>query len=345
MKPKSKKRKLQLQEIDDSITAAENELKEIEGRRQKWIEDSSWGLYISPNDAYYDIMAELRTKLEEISALRAKKGPIELLMNASFTLNRALSIYSDESNNFIWLNDLRGFDPTFSGSSQQDACQLLDRIFEPLNPELFPLFGEETQLIPYKPEEDETEAKKAELALRKDISPFPLNGLQKSVEPNPIVRIDIPKKPIALQTLLDQKFTMQKGVAAELFSFTENEQPGWYKVTEGKLVLETKNKKAPELIPFQLKRFKSDMSRHTSKVSTPIELPEDNKLTLIVNGQNVNYEIQSLVMQEGTLSGGHYYSYVKKGNDWYEANDSIVKRLGQLPENANQAYMFFLRKV
>ena len=39
---------------------------------------------------------------------------------------------------------------------------------------------------------------------------------------------------------------------------------------------------------------------------------------------NNNYKLVGFVVHSGTLSGGHYWSYIKRGNIWYEYNDSVM---------------------
>ena len=34
-----------------------------------------------------------------------------------------------------------------------------------------------------------------------------------------------------------------------------------------------------------------------------------------------------MVVHSGIAESGHYYSYIKKGDQWYEFNDSVVKEV------------------
>ncbi|HEY5234695.1 MAG TPA: hypothetical protein VIJ14_00845, partial [Rhabdochlamydiaceae bacterium] len=63
-----------------------------------------------------------RVQLRELQASR----------EASITLNQALRTYTDGTKNPVWLNPLRGFDSSFGSGSQEDANDLLIKIFDPL---------------------------------------------------------------------------------------------------------------------------------------------------------------------------------------------------------------------
>lgn len=90
----------------------------------------------------------------------------------------------------------------------------------------------------------------------------------------------------------------------------------------------------PEYLIIYLNRFQSTTTKN------------DNNI--VVNDQiiigNQHYEVIAVVCHSGTLSGGHYYSYCKRGDDWNEYNDSLVQKSPR-PERGGQVYILFYSKV
>lgn len=301
-----------------------------------------------------------RTSLQGLSATDDKFWPIFYSHQASTTLIEALKAYPQFDGD---LNNLRGFkEGSIAGFKQEDACELLDKIFEPvidlledpagITPEeladlkkLVFKSEEVKQLKPFTPPAEKAEAYEKELAEKKNPSPLPENGILKKLQNSLIIRPELPdqKIQIQLQDLLKSQFTIQK--PDEPSSYTDKGKRGWYQVTEKNLVIETFEKTAPQFITLQLIRFKDDKT----KIDTKIELPKDNKVTLVIDGKNEQYEIQTLVLHRGTeIEGGHYFSYLRKERSWYEANDEtdVVTQLIKLPPaTGSEVYMIFLKKI
>jgi hypothetical protein len=294
------------------------------------------------------------------SPKRADLKILEASREASITLNQALRLYNT-TKDMVWLNALRGFDPDWSGWSQQDARELLDKIFDPvlepltgglgknglpsldiipenIDPNLktslsrfFPKFGIRKQWV--------LESEDSNL---KNVTQLP-DGIHEEVNIDPIPRFEIPNDPTTLQDVVTTGLTMQQKQLDDTAVYEINGKKGTCRIAQECLVIQSIEGNAPEYIPLQLKRFNDDLSKN----ETEIIMPENNRITLIVNGQDVDYEIHTLVMHEGEyLSGGHYFSYVRKNNGWVEANDSRVIPLTELPETVEkQVYMIFLKRV
>ena len=47
----------------------------------------------------------------------------------------------------------------------------------------------------------------------------------------------------------------------------------------------------------------------------------------------------------GNINYGHYYSYVKIGEIWYEFNDSIVKATSSMDFNSSSVCVLFYEKI
>jgi ubiquitin C-terminal hydrolase len=119
-----------------------------------------------------------------------------------------------------------------------------------------------------------------------------------------------------------------------------------YQVTHKRIAIESLGVHPPEFVSLQVKRFGNDKYGHTYRINTPIQLPADNRLKLIINEKEETFEIQSLVLHSGGISGGHYFSYLRKEAGWVEGNDSYVAPLAQLPESVEKdVYMLLLKRV
>ena len=40
--------------------------------------------------------------------------------------------------------------------------------------------------------------------------------------------------------------------------------------------------------------------------------------------KNIKYKLYAVIIHVGSIDAGHYYTYCKNGNDWYELNDEKV---------------------
>ncbi|HUD01763.1 MAG TPA: hypothetical protein VMR37_05515, partial [Rhabdochlamydiaceae bacterium] len=227
---------------------------------------------------------------------------------------------------------------------QEDAYELLDKIFEPLdgmtNPDLYHLLAEEKEFVPYHPKTEKEAVELAEkLANKNGSSPLPTEFAR---QPNSALRLPLPNNRVNLQTVLNQEFEMRPlSEQDEPGTYMNDDgQIGWYGVSQKRQVIETTGKD-PEHIVLQLKRFRND----GTKIHTAVILPSNNKLTLRINKQPVSYDIQTLVLHRGqTLNSGHYLDYVKKEEGWYEANDSDIKSIELPPSTEREVYMIFLKK-
>ena len=69
---------------------------------------------------------------------------------------------------------------------------------------------------------------------------------------------------------------------------------------------------------IHLARFKDT----ENKIDDEIEFEE--KLNLNLNGKNENFDLVGIICHTGNPYSGHYYSFNKIGDKWYQFNDSIV---------------------
>lgn len=104
------------------------------------------------------------------------------------------------------------------------------------------------------------------------------------------------------------------------------------------------------------KRGISSLSHSVTKTSDYLivylnrfqSLNSKNDVNITVNDvitvENQSYEVIAVVCHSGTLSGGHYYSYCKRGDEWNEYNDSLVTR-SPCPERGGQVYILFYSRI
>lgn len=67
-------------------------------------------------------------------------------------------------------------------------------------------------------------------------------------------------------------------------------------------------------------------------------------LTFMSNTQGeevpITYDLVAIINHSGTMSGGHYYADIKRGDKYYRANDSMVSEIGSLVPQSD-SYMAF----
>ncbi len=284
---------------------------------------------------------------------RVRLKNLEASREASITLNQALRTYNTDKKDFVWLNALRGFDPAFSGWSEQDACELLYHILDPLLELLRGGLNENGRpsmnIIP------ENIDSKLKTALSNFIPKFGTERewvqkndsthkeLQKGVSIASILPFEIPNKDTTLQALVTSQLELRPVPLAYDYTGDLNGIQGTYQASKERFVIQSLEGKAPEYVTLQFKRFNDDLSKNHSAIT----LPANNKITAVVDENNVNYEIHTLVMHRGdSPSDGHYFSYVRKNGAWIEANDSHVAPLTELPTSVEKnLYTAFLRRV
>ncbi|KAG2381391.1 hypothetical protein C9374_006380 [Naegleria lovaniensis] len=102
--------------------------------------------------------------------------------------------------------------------------------------------------------------------------------------------------------------------------------------------------RTPDILSLHLKRFDIDYTTFSRiKLNNQLVFPHVLDMNKYVNSAasftsneldvesleakyNI-YTLQSVVIHSGSAGGGHYYSYEKVGNHWYEFNDSTVTKI------------------
>ena len=111
--------------------------------------------------------------------------------------------------------------------------------------------------------------------------------------------------------------------------------------------------RVPTILVTHLKRFETTIMGTLQRVNAAIVPTSPLIFTKKTHGIDARYELESIVVQSGSLSGGHYVAYIKSYQDglWYFCNDSSVEKLGKdLIPNASypydkNAYLVFYRRT
>ncbi|CAF0873139.1 unnamed protein product [Adineta steineri] len=125
-----------------------------------------------------------------------------------------------------------------------------------------------------------------------------------------------------------------------------SENSEWHCSKCGKVCLALKYNQfssVPHVLILQLKRFYY-ASDSNSKINTMVSYPFKLELTACSSNKKPSYNLIAVCLHQGSLSGGHYYTYAKHHltNKWYRFDDTSVT----LMQNEDQvisrnAYILF----
>jgi hypothetical protein len=87
---------------------------------------------------------------------------------------------------------------------------------------------------------------------------------------------------------------------------------------------------------FEAKGRKEKQAREVARITKRHKEAADRLAALseskITAYQTLNkcvYRLLSVTIHYGDLQGGHYYSYIRKGDDWFKFNDTVVTPVSQ----------------
>ena len=63
------------------------------------------------------------------------------------------------------------------------------------------------------------------------------------------------------------------------------------------------------------------------------------------NLKELKYQLFGIINHHGSITFGHYYSYIKLENVWFEFNDSNVNKLDSIEYISSKAYIFIYQKI
>jgi len=92
---------------------------------------------------------------------------------------------------------------------------------------------------------------------------------------------------------------------------------------------------------IQFKRFTP-----AGKIQDDILPPEDYILDFSAAfGQQAFYRITGAIHHGGEAGGGHYRAVTEKSGRWYDVNDSVISKPGNLYNQLSQSYIFILERI
>lgn len=81
----------------------------------------------------------------------------------------------------------------------------------------------------------------------------------------------------------------------------------------------------PQVLIIPLGRFFDCESKLNAKFDFPLDLQINKEWCAENLSQNIpSYKLTGVIVHWGSLKSGHYWSYVKKGEKWYQCNDATV---------------------
>ena len=101
---------------------------------------------------------------------------------------------------------------------------------------------------------------------------------------------------------------------------------------------------APTMLVINYKRFAYDnygrLSRLSKQVTFPLRLELKEYMSRANRGKPPPYSLVAVLVHRGrSCDCGHYFAYVRKGTDWYLANDAVVTKVDVEEVLSAQAYV------
>ena len=102
----------------------------------------------------------------------------------------------------------------------------------------------------------------------------------------------------------------------------------------------------PEILIIDLKRFNNKNNKNQMLITFPLENLDLSKYVIGYKKESYFYDLYGICNHSGSVSGGHYTSFVKNANGkWYHFNDtSVVEVVNQGYLISPKAYCLFYRK-
>jgi len=94
----------------------------------------------------------------------------------------------------------------------------------------------------------------------------------------------------------------------------------------------------PSILVLSLKRWIDCKKKNKNKIELDpiLDMSRYSK-------DNANYELFGVINHEGNPYGGHYFSFVKRGNQWFMFNDNQIQKIDTFIHPSN--YCLFYRKI
>jgi ubiquitin C-terminal hydrolase len=102
----------------------------------------------------------------------------------------------------------------------------------------------------------------------------------------------------------------------------------------------------PEILIIDLKRFNNKNNKNQMLITFPLENLDLSKYVIGYKRESYVYDLYGICNHSGSVSGGHYTSFVKNANGkWYHFNDTSVAEVSNPGYLISpKAYCLFYRK-
>jgi ubiquitin carboxyl-terminal hydrolase 8 len=113
--------------------------------------------------------------------------------------------------------------------------------------------------------------------------------------------------------------------------------------TKKDVIKQTKICYLPQILVIHLKRWVNYTHKNTNLIQCPSIL--DLTPYLFDNDIYKSYELTGIINHTGNIFGGHYFSYVKKQNEWFCCDDTNTRKMSEKEIiNSSNYCLFFRRK-
>ena len=91
------------------------------------------------------------------------------------------------------------------------------------------------------------------------------------------------------------------------------------------------------------------LNRKKKKNKVEIDFDEQLNLSSFIdkdcyNNNNYKYNLYAVANHHGKIETGHYYAYIKIRENWFEFNDSKVKKIKNIENSFTEAYILFYKR-
>ena len=109
---------------------------------------------------------------------------------------------------------------------------------------------------------------------------------------------------------------------------------------------EIKISRPPEILILSLQRI----GEYKKKLGYSVNFEENIDISEFIDkdcgyARDCNYQLFAVINHSGSINSGHYYTYLKiEKKDWFEFNDSKVKKIEDISDSSETAYALFYIK-
>lgn len=101
-----------------------------------------------------------------------------------------------------------------------------------------------------------------------------------------------------------------------------------------------------EIVIFSLQRFDPVLSiKNNIRVSFKELIDLKDYCDADLYKDNTQYRLLGTINHIGNINYGHYYSYIRIGEIWYEFNDSIVQKVSRMDYDSSSVCVLFYEKI